>query len=132
MLFIVLILSLCDFIVNFKYLSDNAISFRLFYIPNRGGKMIAERIKFLREQNKLTQSELSKKLGITRASVNAWEMGISVPSTQYIVELAQLFCVSTDYLLGVDSNAPLNTDGLTEDDIHMIYELINYLRKKNF
>jgi hypothetical protein len=58
-------------------------------------------------------------------------MGISVPSTQYIVELAQLFCVSTDYLLGVDSNAPLNTDGLTEDDIHMIYELINYLRKKN-
>ena len=63
--------------------------------------MVADRIKNLREQHLLTQMELSKKLGITRSSVNAWEMGISVPSTQYIVELANIFKVSTDYLLGL-------------------------------
>ena len=47
--------------------------------------MVAEKIKHLREQQGLTQAELSKRLGITRSSVNAWEMGISVPSTQYLV-----------------------------------------------
>lgn len=44
--------------------------------------MVADRIRALREQKELTQTELSKLLGITRSSVNAWEMGISVPSTQ--------------------------------------------------
>ena len=53
--------------------------------------MIADRIKLLREKNELTQSTLAKQLGITRSSVNAWEMGTSVPSTQYIVKLSRIF-----------------------------------------
>ena len=59
--------------------------------------MIAEKIKKLREANHWTQAQLAKKLNITRSSVNAWEMGISAPSTLYLVELSQLFMVSTDY-----------------------------------
>lgn len=41
--------------------------------------MIDQKIKILREKRGITQSELAKKLGITRSGVNAWEMGISVP-----------------------------------------------------
>lgn len=92
--------------------------------------MIAERIRELRESKKYTQSELAKELGITRSSVNAWEMGISVPSTQYIVELAQIFHVSTDYLLGVTNSAALNVEGLNDDDIHIVYQIIEHLKKK--
>lgn len=93
--------------------------------------MIADRIKFLREQKKMTQTELSKKLGITRSSVNAWEIGISVPSTQYIVELAEIFHVSTDYLLGVSATTTLPVADFSEQDIQMVYELLEYIRKKN-
>lgn len=93
--------------------------------------MIAERIKFLREQKEYTQTELAKKLGITRSSVNAWEMGISVPSTQYIVELSNIFSVSTDYLLGVEKTSTIDISGLTEQDIEMIYTLAEYLKSKN-
>ena len=65
----------------------------------------------------MTQAELAKKLGITRSSVNAWEMGISVPSTQYIVELALLYNVSTDYLLGQDKmSTPVKKYTLTAGD----------------
>ncbi len=92
--------------------------------------MIAEKIKYLREQNKLTQTALAKKIGITRSGVNAWELGISVPSTQYIVELATLFGVSTDFLLDVNHNSAVNTEGLTEEDIKIIYNLIQHLKKK--
>ena len=89
--------------------------------------MVAERIKRLREIKGLTQAELAKYLGITRSSVNAWEQGISVPSTQYIVELARTFGVSTDYLLGVDRSAALCVDGLREDDVQLLYQIANHL-----
>lgn len=92
--------------------------------------MIAEKIKTLREQKGLTQTALSKQLGITRSGVNAWEMGISVPSTQYVVELANLFRVSTDYLLGVDTTSTICVSGLSEEDIHIVCTLIEHLRKK--
>lgn len=93
--------------------------------------MVAERISELREQQNMTQAELAKRLGITRSSVNAWEQGISVPSTQYIVELSALFGVSTDYLLGVRSTATLSVAGLTERDILAVVALIQHLRSKN-
>lgn len=93
--------------------------------------MIAEKIKFLREQKKLTQADLAKKLNITRSSVNAWEMGISVPSTQYIVELSNLFSVSTDYLLGVEKTSTIDITGLSEKDIEIIYTLVEHLKTKN-
>lgn len=92
--------------------------------------MIAERIKLLREQRSMTQADLAKQLGITRSSVNAWEMGISVPSTQYVVELAIFFHVSTDFILGVESTASLPLSGLTEKDIHLLYQIISHLRDK--
>ena len=93
--------------------------------------MVADKIKFLREQIGLTQSYLAKRLGITRSSVNAWEMGISVPSTQYVVELANIFRVSTDYLLGMKTSAAVSVEGLTKEDVEMVYALINHLWRKN-
>lgn len=94
--------------------------------------MVADRIRKLRENKNLTQAELAKRLCITRSSVNAWEMGISVPSTQYIVELANIFNVSTDYLLGVDSSATVCVAGLTEKDIQLVHEIIDHLKGKNW
>ena len=90
--------------------------------------MIADRIKSLREKTNRTQSELAKQLGITRSSVNAWEMGISVPSTQYIVELARIFHVSTDYLLGVNTTSTISVAGLTDQDIEIVNSLILHLK----
>ena len=92
--------------------------------------MIADRIKSLREQQNKTQTELAKQLGITRSSVNAWEMGISVPSTQYIVELANIFQVSTDYLLGVDTTASISVAGLTEKDVEIVNTLVLHLKNR--
>ena len=91
--------------------------------------MIADRIKDVRETRNLTQSELARHWGITRSSVNAWEQGISVPSTQYVVELARLFNTSSDYLLGVDSSASLSISGLSEDDVQLVYQIIEHLKK---
>ena len=122
-------------IIKYKHQNDNEMSIREVYYAYRSKKervgMVAERIKMLREQREMTQSELAKRLNITRSSVNAWEQGISVPSTQYIVELAALLHVSTDYLLGVDVTATVNVSGLTQQDIAVVSMLVEHLRRKN-
>ena len=56
-------------------------------------QMIADVIKNLRDQRGMSQSELAKRLSITRSSVCAWEQGLSCPTAQYIIELAKLFRV---------------------------------------
>lgn len=90
--------------------------------------MIADRIKSLREKNDFTQAALAKKLKITRSSVNAWEQGISVPSTMFIVELSKLFRVSTDYLLCLDKSATLDISSLSDKEVMILQELAQYFR----
>ena len=94
--------------------------------------MIADKIKTLREANGMTQNEVARQLGITRSSVNAWEMGISIPSTMYIVELAQLFAVSTDYLLGLDHKAVLDISDLDYESVRILTEMAQYMRGRQF
>ncbi|WP_317853810.1 helix-turn-helix transcriptional regulator [Chakrabartyella piscis] len=91
--------------------------------------MISDKIVFLREQHNMTQASLAKTLGITRSSVNAWEMGISVPSTQYIVELSTLFGISTDYLLDISKTVTMDVSGLNNEDIEILYILKEHLKK---
>lgn len=93
--------------------------------------MTADKIKILREEKNMTQSDLARRIGITRSSINAWEMGISVPSTQYIVELAAIFGVSTDYLLNVSSTATVDVGGLSEKQVSIIVDIAQEFRRKN-
>ena len=93
--------------------------------------MVADQIKLLREKMGITQAELSKRLGVTRSGVNAWEMGISVPSTQYIIELSLLFGVSTDYLLGMPTQKTVSVDGLSDREIASVVEVIACYRENN-
>lgn len=92
--------------------------------------MVCDTIKSLRETAGLSQSELAKRLGVTRSSVNAWEMGLSIPTAQYIVELSQLFHVSTDYLLGLNNTQAIYIDRLSQEEKQILYSLIHYFQDK--
>lgn len=91
--------------------------------------MIADKIKLLREAKDLTQADLARKLNVTRSGVNAWEMGITVPSTQFVTALAELFEVSADYLLGIEKTATVSVEGLTERQVAAITEIIECMKK---
>lgn len=55
-------------------------------------------------------------------------MGISVPSTMYVVELAQLFAVSADYILGLEQKMVLDITGLDDDSIRILNDMIRYMK----
>ncbi len=89
--------------------------------------MICEKIKELRENAGLSQSQLAKKLDISRSAVNAWEMGLSMPTTQYVVAMAKLFHVTSDFLLGIESGYTLRIENYTEEELALVYSLIKYI-----
>lgn len=90
--------------------------------------MTADKIKALREERGWSQAELARRLGITRNGVNSWEQGLSMPSPASLVDLANLFFVSTDYLLGVDAGTTINVTGLSDRDVAMLADLADRLR----
>ena len=64
---------------------------------------IEKRIKELREEAGLNQTQLAAQIGVSRKAVEFWEKGINEPKATYIYRLAVFFDVSADYLLGLDN-----------------------------
>lgn len=61
---------------------------------------LAARIVDLRERVNMSQSELAKRLGIDKSSMNKIEKGTRKVSSEELDKIASIFDVSTDYLLG--------------------------------
>ncbi len=66
-----------------------------------------DRLKQLRENHGWTQQDLAVKCGVTKVQVHRYETGSSIPPSDKLKLLAELFSVTSDYLLGlIDSAAP--------------------------
>lgn len=61
--------------------------------------ILADKIMNERKRNGWSQEELADKLGVSRQSVSKWESAQSVPDLNRIIKLAEIFGVTTDYLL---------------------------------
>ena len=62
-----------------------------------------ERLKFLRKEKKLTQTELAKLLSTTQGTVGKWENGKLEPNIEKLIELSIELGTDMDYLLGKDT-----------------------------
>lgn len=100
---------------------------------------VEKRIKNLLELNNMTQSELAQRLDTTQANISRYLSGTRKIDIDILEKIANVFSVSTDYLLGRNADqselkialSSLSTDGLDDDDIEMVKGLIENLKKKN-
>lgn len=92
--------------------------------------MLNERIKQLRLAYKLNQVEFGRKLGVTKQCVSNWENNNIQPSVEMLVKIADLFSVTTDYLLGRDDKKYLDISSLTDVQIIHIQDIINDIRDR--
>ena len=65
---------------------------------------LANRLKELRRLSNLTQRQTSLKLGVTERSYQRFESGENKPSLSNLIELANIFNVSLDFLVGREGN----------------------------
>lgn len=59
---------------------------------------VGERINELRKQQKLSQVQIAKALGISRQAVSKWENDQSLPDTMMMIQLADLLKTDSEYL----------------------------------
>lgn len=93
--------------------------------------MLSTRLYELREARRITQEELSAKLFASRQCVYNWESGTNTPSVEMLIQLADFFSVSTDYLLGLDDRKYISVSGLNEEQIAHVQQLVNDVEKNN-
>ncbi|EGS9514975.1 helix-turn-helix transcriptional regulator [Listeria monocytogenes] len=98
--------------------------------------MFGNRLKQLRKNNNKTQEDISKILGISRGAYSHIENGRNEPDMETIVKLADIFEVSTDYLLGKSNNGLVDIiaahidSNATEEDMKKILEYIDFIQQK--
>ena len=80
----------------------------------------------VRKAHRMTQSELAKLIGISQQEISRYESGNIKAPINYIVDLANCFNVSTDYILGRKVS---NTDNTDPENIMYLYDQLTYENK---
>ncbi|MBQ4411060.1 MAG: helix-turn-helix transcriptional regulator [Firmicutes bacterium] len=84
--------------------------------------ILADKIIDLRKRAGYSQEELAEQLGVSRQSISKWEGAQSIPDMNKILAMANLFGVSTDYLLRDEMEAPegASVDSGTEEGLETV------------
>ncbi len=103
---------------------------------SHGGKVLAGRLKRLREDRNMTQTELASKIMVSRACIANWETGIRNPDYTSVLNIARLFAVPVDYLYGrtehkynikIPDYLELDLTKLNSEGIMMLEDYYKYL-----
>lgn len=78
-----------------------------------------EKLQKLRKERGWSQEELANRITVSRQAVSKWELGTAVPDTDNIVQLSELFGVTTDYLIkdGLDSDEDIPAVARTAEKV---------------
>lgn len=83
--------------------------------------MLNENIKSLRKSKGLSQEELAVKLNVVRQTISKWEKGLSVPDSDMLISISEVFETPVSTLLGdtIDEQKP--------DDLKVISEKLEVI-----
>ena len=70
--------------------------------------IFSERLKLLRQENRYKQRELAEIFGLKLRGYQSYEYGKAYPTVPGLIQIAQFFHVSTDYLLGLTDKREIN------------------------
>ncbi len=81
---------------------------------------LSKRLQRLRKQAGLTQEEVADRFGISPQAISKWETGASAPDISILVELAEMYRVSVDELLGKDRDKTVVLPPEERKDINLM------------
>lgn len=91
--------------------------------------ILSENIKFYRKQNRLTQKELAKILGVAPTAVSAWELGRNNPLMDNVEQMSETFNIKKSVLLGdtvseFSSIKPITSPNAKNDTLQAINDKV--------
>ncbi len=92
---------------------------------------LSTRLKQLRMDKRLRQEQVARLVGVSKGAISAYETDIRQPSYDVLIRLANLYRVSTDYLLGRTDDRSLDISGLTAHEAAIVSELVASMTAKN-
>ena len=90
----------------------------------------SHRLKQLRRDKHLTQVQVAERIGVTASMVSSYETDIRLPSYEVMLRIADVFGVSVDYLLGRQEKRLLDVSELSEEEVAVVCDLVNILKKR--
>ncbi len=95
-------------------------------IPN-----FSKRLRELRMSMHLQQEQVARLVGVNKNAISTYENDMRQPSYDILLRLANLYRVTTDYLLGQTNNRSVDLTNLTEEEAALICDLVKQMSKKN-
>lgn len=94
---------------------------------------VGKKIKELRIAKNITQSELAERVGVTVSAISSYEVSDRQPSYDVLIKTANLFNVTTDFLLGIENkNNVIDVTGLNLLQRNLIAQMISDYRALNY
>ena len=90
---------------------------------------LSENIKNLRITKGISQVQFAKELGVTKQCVSNWENDNILPSIEMLIRIATFFDVTTDFLLGLQTDCVILVDGLNDEEISHIRDIVKDIKK---
>lgn len=89
------------------------------------------RIRELREARHMSQEALGKRVGRSKPVISSYENNLKLPPLDVLIDMANVFNVSLDYLVGKEKTKSLNTNGLNQAQIDSLQLIIDEFREQN-
>ncbi len=91
-----------------------------------------EKIKQLRTKKGWTQAQVAEQIGVTKSVISFYENKDRSPSPDVLIKFAELFQVSTDYLLGIEEvqENTIDVTGLSKGEIESLQNIVDALKRK--
>ena len=87
----------------------------------------ADRLKFLRKEQKLTQQNLADILNIKRATIAKWESKNAIPDTETLDKISVYFDTSIDYLIGKSNVRQIDNNSIIDKEPTFFLTIQNFL-----
>ncbi len=89
------------------------------------------RIKELRQKRGMSQEELGRRINRSKSVICSYENNLKIPPLDVLTDLAAVFNVSLDYLVGIDKNQMVSVEGLSVEQRALVEMIVFELHDRS-